>query len=70
MFAAEGAHVVVTDVDPRGEAVVAEIHAAGGNALFVQLDVTDPDSVAAAFATDNWGNCLNNFSGLNFRSEI
>jgi NAD(P)-dependent dehydrogenase (short-subunit alcohol dehydrogenase family) len=51
LFASEGAHVVVTDVDPRGESVVAEILASGGNALFVQLDVTDPDSVAAAFAT-------------------
>ena len=49
-FAAEGAHVWVADVDDRGEAVVAEIHAAGGSAAFTHLDVTDPDSVERAFA--------------------
>jgi len=51
LFAAEGAHVVVTDVDLRGEAVADEILAAGGDALFIQLDVTDPDSVDSAFTT-------------------
>jgi NAD(P)-dependent dehydrogenase (short-subunit alcohol dehydrogenase family) len=50
MFAAEGAHVVVTDVDAQGESVVAEILAAGGDAVFIQLDVTDSDNVERAFA--------------------
>jgi NAD(P)-dependent dehydrogenase (short-subunit alcohol dehydrogenase family) len=50
LFAAEGAHVVVTDVDVRGAAVVDEIVAAGGYAQFIALDVTDPASVDQAFA--------------------
>jgi NAD(P)-dependent dehydrogenase (short-subunit alcohol dehydrogenase family) len=52
-FAAEGAHVVVGDVDPTsGKAAADEV---GG--LFVQVDVTDPDQVTALFqaAVDTYG---------------
>ncbi len=49
-FAGEGAKVVLgarsTD---RGEQIAEEIRQAGGDALFVHTDVTDPDSVSAAF---------------------
>jgi 3-oxoacyl-[acyl-carrier protein] reductase len=39
-FAKAGSHVVVTDVlEPQGNAVVAEIKAAGGSAEFMMLDV-------------------------------
>jgi NAD(P)-dependent dehydrogenase (short-subunit alcohol dehydrogenase family) len=45
-FAAEGAHVVVGDVDPEsGKAAAEEV---GG--LFVQVDVTSPEQVDALFA--------------------
>jgi NAD(P)-dependent dehydrogenase (short-subunit alcohol dehydrogenase family) len=48
-FAAEGAHVVIGDVDARaGAEVAAEI-----DATFVPTDVTDPDQVAALFAAAN-----------------
>ncbi|MDO9377672.1 MAG: 3-oxoacyl-ACP reductase [Nocardioidaceae bacterium] len=46
-FAAEGAHVVIADLDDaRGEEVAAEV---GG--LFIHTDVTDKDQVDALFAT-------------------
>jgi len=42
LFAKEGAQVVVADVDARtGEAVVAEITEAGGEAIFVPANVAD-----------------------------
>jgi len=47
-FAANGAHVVVADVDvDGGEETVADIEADGGDALFVETDVTDADETAA-----------------------
>jgi NAD(P)-dependent dehydrogenase (short-subunit alcohol dehydrogenase family) len=51
LFAREGARVAVAgrSVD-RGEAVAAEIAAAGGEAVFVRTDVSEPDSVEASFA--------------------
>ncbi|MEP9365828.1 glucose 1-dehydrogenase [Xanthobacter sp. VNH20] len=46
MFAREGAKVVVAEInEANGNAVVADIHAAGGEAYFVRCDVTDEDSV-------------------------
>ncbi len=43
-LAAEGARVVVSGRrQPEGEAVVAEIRAAGGTALFLQADVANPE---------------------------
>ena len=52
-FAAEGAHVVVGDIDPQaGKAAAEEV---GG--LFVQVDVTSPEEVDALFqaAVDAFG---------------
>jgi NAD(P)-dependent dehydrogenase (short-subunit alcohol dehydrogenase family) len=50
-LAAEGATVVVADVDvTRGEQVATEINDKGGTALFVRTDVTDDQSVAALAA--------------------
>ena len=48
-FAAEGACVVVADF-ADGSAVVREIEANGGKALYVQVDVTSEDSVKAMAA--------------------
>ncbi|CAN7613928.1 SDR family NAD(P)-dependent oxidoreductase [Paenibacillus sp. LjRoot153] len=46
LFAQEGAHVIVNDLDAvKGEETASEIRANGGEALFLQADVTDPDSV-------------------------
>ena len=43
-FAAEGAHVIVNDINAKGgEATVAAIKQAGGNAVFQQADVTTDD---------------------------
>ena len=47
-LAAEGAAVVVADIDPaNGERVVSEINTAGGAASFCRTDVTSPGDVAA-----------------------
>ena len=56
-LAAEGAGVVVMDVDPRGAAVVDEIAAEGGRAEFVAGDVADEDTWrrAAGLATERYG---------------
>ena len=49
-FATEGAKVVLAARRAdRGEAIAKEIRDAGGHALFVRTDVTEPDSVAASF---------------------
>jgi len=48
VFAREGAHVIVTDRDDEGGGqTVAEIEAAGGQATFHALDVTDPSRITA-----------------------
>jgi len=47
LFAAEGAQVVIADVSDGDEAIEA-IAAAGGEASYVNCDVTDPASVEAA----------------------
>lgn len=47
-LAAEGAKVVVNDINPTlGQKVTADINAAGGTALFVAADVTKSDDVKA-----------------------
>ena len=52
MFAREGAKVVFGDVlDDEGRQVEAEIGAAGGEAVYVRLDVTDEDSWREAVGT-------------------
>src|SRR3546814_15729275 len=49
VFACEGARVAVTDIrPPAGEAIVAKIIAAGGEALFVEHDVASEASWADA----------------------
>jgi NAD(P)-dependent dehydrogenase (short-subunit alcohol dehydrogenase family) len=58
LFASEGAKVVLTDVaDQAGEAVVAEIEVAGGEAVFVHADVSkEADAKAMVEATvDRFG---------------
>lgn len=46
LFAKEGAEVVVVDRDvDKGKETVEEIQSAGGRAVFIKADVTDPDSV-------------------------
>lgn len=48
LFAQEGATVIVNDLDMvKGETTVKEITQAGGKAVFIQADVTDPASVQA-----------------------
>ncbi|MBO6718432.1 MAG: SDR family oxidoreductase [Rhizobiaceae bacterium] len=49
-FATEDARVVLAARSAdRGEKIAEEIRVAGGDALFVETDVTEPDSVSAAF---------------------
>lgn len=51
LFAREGAAVAVLDIDgPGGEATAAAARAAGGRAVFVETDLTDPASVERAVA--------------------
>jgi NAD(P)-dependent dehydrogenase (short-subunit alcohol dehydrogenase family) len=48
LFAGEGATVIVNDLDAeKGAETAAEIRAKGGEAAFLQADVTNPDSVRA-----------------------
>jgi len=50
-FAAQNAHVVVSDIDSQGgEQTVALIRAAGGQSSFIGCDVTRADQVAALMA--------------------
>lgn len=47
-FAAEGAKVTVADIDTaKGEKVAAELKAAGAQAIFVHMDVTNEQSIRA-----------------------
>ena len=49
LFAQEGAKIILADVsDPEGIAVAAEIAEAGGDAIYVHLDVTDESQWDAA----------------------
>ena len=68
-FAARGAGVVVADIAvDAGRAVVAEIEAAGGEALFVRCDVARNDDVeamvAAAVARFGGVHCAFNNAGI------
>lgn len=50
-FAREGARVVITGrTATKGEALAAEIKAAGGEALYARLDISDEESVKSAVA--------------------
>jgi NAD(P)-dependent dehydrogenase (short-subunit alcohol dehydrogenase family) len=60
LFAEEGAAVVVAEVNVEaGSDVVAEIESQGGRALFVPVDVSEADQVAAAVAQ-----CIATFGAL------
>lgn len=49
LFAREGASIVIAEFDvTTGEAAASEVTSAGGKAIFVQTDVTQPESVEAA----------------------
>jgi NAD(P)-dependent dehydrogenase (short-subunit alcohol dehydrogenase family) len=52
-----GALVILTDIDPRGEQVAAEIRAAGRAAVFVRADVASRTDVTemASFVADEYG---------------
>lgn len=56
-FAREGARVVVADIQPTGVETVQAILEAGGDAIFVETDVSKPDEVAALVkaAVDAYG---------------
>jgi NAD(P)-dependent dehydrogenase (short-subunit alcohol dehydrogenase family) len=56
-MAAAGARVLVTDLETGGEGVAAGIRAAGGEAAFRRLDVTDEESWRGALeeAVGRWG---------------
>jgi NAD(P)-dependent dehydrogenase (short-subunit alcohol dehydrogenase family) len=48
LFGTEGAHVIVNDMArDKGEETAGRIREAGGSAVFIQADVTNPDSVKA-----------------------
>ena len=52
LFAAEGANVFIADVDgTAGEQTVADICKAGGNAIFLQCDVSNSEHIAHAAKT-------------------
>jgi 3alpha(or 20beta)-hydroxysteroid dehydrogenase len=72
LFASEGAAVCVADInDEKGQAVVDEITQAGGQAIYIHLDVLKADQWAAAvaLAEETYGSLtvLCNNAGANFR---
>ncbi len=51
LFAREGAKVVIAEINPvSGEETAQLVAAAGGEAIAIQTDVTEPDSIQAAIA--------------------
>ncbi|MFM9940627.1 MAG: SDR family NAD(P)-dependent oxidoreductase [Hyphomicrobiaceae bacterium] len=74
-FAAEGAHVVLADIDMTGaQSVVAAIVAAGGQATSLACDVTRGQDVAALFRTIDQSHgrldVLVNNAGINVRGDF
>jgi NAD(P)-dependent dehydrogenase (short-subunit alcohol dehydrogenase family) len=64
LFAAEGASVVITDLESQregGEETVAIVEQAGGRAIFVAGDVTDDDHHRRLVSE-----CVSTFGGLDF----
>jgi NAD(P)-dependent dehydrogenase (short-subunit alcohol dehydrogenase family) len=58
LFAREGARVAIAEIDaPSGEETAHRITQAGGEAIFLQTDVSEPDSIEAAIKTTvtRWG---------------
>lgn len=75
LFADEGAHVAVTDLDPaKVQAVVDEITSAGGSAVGHRLDVSDAAQRSAVVAdmVARWGgvDILVNNAGLVFDTPL
>ncbi len=75
MFAEEGAKVILADVtDQEGMAVAAEIAEAGGDALYVHLDVTNEDewesAVKSAVASFGKLDILVNNAGIWRRGHV
>src|SRR6266511_2823064 len=75
LFVREGSKVVFGDIlDEEGQRVEAEIRAAGGEAIYVHLDVTNEDSWRAAVdtAVRLYGtlNILVNNAGIYIRKRI
>jgi NAD(P)-dependent dehydrogenase (short-subunit alcohol dehydrogenase family) len=75
VFAAEGAHVYVTDLDPAAaEAVTAAIHSHGLRATALGCDVTKGQDVAAMFRTVEAAHgkldVVVNNAGLNVRADF
>ena len=75
MFAQEGAKVILADVtDQEGMAVAAEIAEAGGDALYVHLDVTNEDewesAVQSAVASFGKLDILVNNAGIWRRGHV
>ena len=69
-LAQRGARVAVTDIDPDGvQSTVGAIESAGGEALLIQLDVTDEAAVGSAVqqTVDHFGtlDCAVNNAGTN-----
>lgn len=51
LFAREGARVVIAEIDPvSGEETAQRIHAAGGDAIAITTDVSEPEQIQAAIA--------------------
>lgn len=48
-FAQEGARLVMSDIDPKGEVLAAQINAEGGQATFIPCDVADKNQVSLLF---------------------
>ena len=68
-FAADGAKVLVADIDVEGgDETVRTIEEAGGEAIFVETDVTDAAAVQAMVeqAVQTWGrlDCAHNNAGI------
>jgi 3-oxoacyl-[acyl-carrier protein] reductase len=58
LFAAEGAKVAVVDLSPEaGEQTVEAIHEAGGDSIFIQVDVSSSEDVQRMIAStvERWG---------------
>ena len=75
LFAAEGAKVVFGDIlDDAGKQVEAQIHEAGGEALYVHLDVTSAEDWASAVGTavSRYGklDILVNNAGISIRKKV
>lgn len=73
-FAAQGARVVVSDIDEeRGQSVVEGIRAAGGEAVFVRCNVVSADEVKELMATviSHYGqlDCAFNNAGIEIEQD-